>query len=77
MWIYLFRPGREFTAGTLSGEPAKLGTVTAEKLVDLATHDYDLEPNVTFTPDGKWVVFRSNMHGERHVYMVSVAKETK
>lgn len=76
-WIYLFRPDSEFDNGTLSGEPAKLGTVTAEKLVDLSTHDYDLEPNVTFTPDDKWIVFRSNMHGERHVYMVSVAKETK
>ena len=73
-WIYLFRPNREFSDGTLSGEPAKLGTVTAEKLVDLSTHDYDLEPNVTFTPDGKWIVFRSNLHGERHVYMVSVEK---
>ncbi len=29
----------EFTEGTLSGEPAKLGTVKAEKLVDLSTHD--------------------------------------
>ncbi|MGB7323833.1 MAG: oligogalacturonate lyase family protein, partial [Rubripirellula sp.] len=76
-WIYLFRPGNELTDGTLSGEPAKLGTFTAERLVDLSTHDYDLEPNVTFTPDGKWIVFRSNMHGERHVYMVSVKREAK
>lgn len=76
-WIYLFRPHNEFTDGTLSGKPAKLGSVTAEKLVDLSTHDYDLEPNVTFTPDGKWIVFRSNLHGERHVYMVSVEKEGK
>jgi len=35
-------------------------------------HDYRLEPNVTFTPDGKWVVFRSNMHGPVHVYAVEV-----
>lgn len=76
-WIYLFRPNSQFTNGSLSGDPAKLGTVTAERLVDLSTHDYDLEPNVTFTPDGQWIVFRSNMHGERHVYMVSVEKEAE
>ncbi len=33
-----------------------------------------LEPNVTFTPDGKWIVFRSNMHGPSYVYAVEVAK---
>ena len=26
-------------------------------------------------PDGNWVVFRSNMHGERHVYAVSTERE--
>ena len=45
-----------------------------ERLVDMATHDYRLEPNVTFTPDGKWIVFGSNMHGRNHVYMVEVAR---
>lgn len=75
-WIYLFRPhSDDMKDGNLSGEPAQLGTVSAEKLVDLSTHDYDLEPNVTFTPDGKRLVFRSNMHGQRHVYMVAVEKE--
>ena len=34
----------------------------------------DLEPNVTFTPDMKWIVFRSNMHGATHVYAVEVKK---
>jgi len=58
-WIYLFRP-----------TPAGL---EAEKLVDLSKHDYQLEPNVTFTPDGKWIVFRSNMDGASHVYAVEVA----
>ena len=37
-------------------------------------HDYRLEPNVNFTPDAKWIVFRSNMHGANHVYAVEVAK---
>ena len=59
-WINLFTP--------------KDGLLQAEKLVDLARHDYRLEPNVTFTPDGKWIVFRSNMHGPTHVYAVEVMK---
>lgn len=59
-WIYLFRP--------------KDGQLEAEKLVDLSKHNYELEPNVTFTPDGKWIIFRSNMHGATHVYAVDVAK---
>jgi len=59
-WIYLFT--------------ARNGRLEAEKLVDLAKHDYELEPNVTFTPDGKWIIFRSNMHGATHVYAVEVAK---
>lgn len=74
-WIYLFRPNGEFTVATVGGEPVESGTITSERLVDLSDHDYDLEPNVRFTPDGKWVVFRSNMHGQRHVYMVSVDRE--
>jgi oligogalacturonide lyase len=45
-----------------------------ERLVDLSLHDYSLEPNGNFTPDGKWVVFRSNMRGPIHVYAVEVAK---
>jgi len=73
-WIYLFTPADK------SGEPIKVGDETvkvgklvAEKLVDLSKHDYRLEPNVTITPDNKWVVFRSNMHGTTHVYAVEVA----
>jgi len=46
----------------------------AERLVNMARHNYRLEPNVSFTPDQKWVVFRSNMHGETYVYAVEVAK---
>jgi oligogalacturonide lyase len=42
--------------------------------VDLSKHDYDLEPNGQFTPDGKWIVFRANMQGDAHTYMVEVAK---
>ncbi|MDQ3013358.1 MAG: oligogalacturonate lyase family protein [Acidobacteriota bacterium] len=64
-WIYLFTP--EVTP--------KNGALQAEKLVNLAKHDYSLEPNVTFTPDGKWIVFRSNIHGATHVYAVELNKK--
>ncbi len=59
-WIYLFTP--------------RDGKLSAERLVDLSRHDYTLEPNVSFTPDGQWIVFRSNMHGASHVYAVEVKR---
>src|SRR5438128_1420256 len=77
-WIYLFRPEMvpDRTDGTLSNskELIKPGFFKAEKLVNLAKHNYGLEPNVSFTPDMKWIVFRSNMFGPTHVYAVEVAK---
>jgi oligogalacturonide lyase len=74
-WIYLFRPSTEPpTTTTVGGEPIKIGKFTAEKLADLSQHDYRLEPNVTITPDNKWIVFRSNMHGTTHTYAVETAK---
>ena len=50
------------------------GTLDAEKLVDMRKQDYRLEPNMTFTPDGKWIVFRGNFEGAPHIYAVEVAK---
>jgi oligogalacturonide lyase len=74
-WIYLFRPRPgAFESLNVGNETVKIGKVDTEKLVDLSKHNYRLEPNVTFTPDGKWIVFRSNMHGATHVYAVEVAK---
>jgi len=52
----------------------RTGFFKTEKLVNLAKHDYRLEPNVTFTPDMKWIVFRSNMFGPTHVFAVEIAK---
>jgi oligogalacturonide lyase len=52
----------------------RVGKFTAEPLVNLAKHDYSLEPNGMFTPDGKWLVFRSNFRGPIEVYAVEVAK---
>ena len=72
-WIFLFRPRSEpFDTIKVGDEEVKIGKLEVEKLVDLGKHDYQLEPNGTFTPDGKWVVFRSNMHGATHVYAVEV-----
>lgn len=77
-WIYLFRPhGVPDVAGIKAPNAEQLirpGRFVAEKLVNLGRHDYKLEPNVTFTPDGKWIVFRSNMHGATQVYAVEIAK---
>ena len=74
-WIYLFTPGGAPSETIkVAGEQVKVGKLDVSKLVDLSKHDYRLEPNVTITPDSKWVVFRSNMHGPTHVYAVEVAK---
>jgi oligogalacturonide lyase len=77
-WIYLFRPQLvpDKTDGAWPNvkEFIKPGVFQAEKLVNLAKHNYHLEPNVTFTPDQKWIVFRSNMLGPTHVYAVEIDK---
>ena len=59
-WIWLFTPQPD-------------GTLRAEHLVNMSNHDYLLEPNVNFTPDGKWIVFRGNFDGSPQVYAVEVA----
>jgi oligogalacturonide lyase len=76
-WIYLFHP--EIAHRANGPEPAsanliKPGVFHSERLVNMAKHDYSLEPNVSFTPDGKWVVFRSNMFGPTQVFAVEVAQ---
>jgi oligogalacturonide lyase len=37
-------------------------------------HNYRLEPNPSFTPDQKYVVFRSDMFGPTYAFAVEVAK---
>jgi oligogalacturonide lyase len=63
-WLWLFTPQTD-------------GTLKAEHLVNMSKHDYSLEPNVNFTPDGKWIVFRGNFDGSSQVYAVEVAKSSK
>lgn len=59
-WLWLFTPQTD-------------GTLKAEHLVNMSKHGYALEPNVNFTPDGKWIVFRGNFDGSAQVYAVEVA----
>ena len=76
-WLYLFRPellpdesGPEIDSSNL----IKPGVFHAEKLVNMSKHDYALEPNLMFTPDMKWLIFRSNMSGHNQVYAVELAR---
>ena len=55
-WIYLFTP---------SGD-----SLRSKKLVNMKHHNYKLEPNVHFSPDGKWIIFRANFEGYTDVYAV-------
>lgn len=78
-WIYLFTPhGIPDVAGIKANDADSLvkpGYFTSQKLVNMKDHDYRLEPNIIFTPDGKSIVFRSNMHGQVHVYAVELEKK--
>lgn len=82
-WLYLFHPGPVNLYGEKQDEQPDLihaGVFTSEKLVNMSKQDYSLEPNVNFSPDGKWIVFRGNMFGPSYVFAVEVAKastETK
>ncbi|MDP4271492.1 MAG: oligogalacturonate lyase family protein [Bacteroidota bacterium] len=59
-WIYLFTPeGNHFKA---------------ERLVNMKFHKYKLEPNIHFSPDMKWIIFRANFEGFESVYAVEIAK---
>jgi oligogalacturonide lyase len=73
-WIYLFRPEPIPNRGLDEGSFIQPGVLRAERLVNMSKHQYRLEPNVSFTPDQKWVVFRSNMFGPTYVFAVEVAR---
>ncbi|HYM94439.1 MAG TPA: oligogalacturonate lyase family protein [Chitinophagaceae bacterium] len=59
-WIYLFTP--------------KGNIFVSEKLVNMKHHQYKLEPNVHFSPDGKWIIFRANFEGIENVYAVEIKR---
>ena len=71
-WIHAFTPRNSELKKSNDGWSE--GVFEVERLADMSKHNYKMEPNVTITPDGKWVVFRSNMHGPTHVYAVEVKK---
>jgi oligogalacturonide lyase len=74
-WLYLFRPERLATKDMISSpDLIRMGLFHSERLVNMSRHDYRLEPNVSFTPDAKFIVFRSNMFGPTYVFAVEVAK---
>ena len=58
-WINLFTPNGDH--------------FDTEKLVNMKHHQYKLEPNVHFSPDGKWIIFRANFEGESNVYAVEIS----
>ncbi|MBA4196229.1 MAG: hypothetical protein C0459_01615 [Chitinophaga sp.] len=60
MWIYYFTPQGD--------------SMQSERLVNMKFHQYRLEPNVHFSPDGKWVIFRANFEGKEDVYAVEIKR---
>ncbi|MEY4689085.1 MAG: Intracellular endo-alpha-(1-_5)-L-arabinanase [Verrucomicrobiota bacterium] len=86
-WIYLFRPAPVRGRSPQDAEAlTEIGVFKSERLVDMTAHDYSkdrgVEPNVTFTPDGRWIVFSGNFHSPRdargravtHAYAVEIAR---
>jgi len=61
-WIYLFKPDGDHFVST--------------KLVNMKHHGYKLEPNVHFSPDGKWVIFRANFEGIENVYAAEIKESS-
>ncbi len=76
-WIYLFRPQPLRFDPEDGKDLVRPGVFRAEKLVNMAKHNYRLEPNVSFSPDRKLVIFRSNMLGDTYVFGVEVEKTEK
>lgn len=59
-WIYLFTPAGD--------------SLRSQRLVNMQHHNYKLEPNIHFSPDGKWIIFRANFEGHTDVYAVELKK---
>ena len=76
-WMYLFRPEliQDKSAGNVETKNLiQTGVFRSERLVNMARHDYALEPNGMFSPDMKWLIFRSNLSGANQVYAVELDK---
>lgn len=59
-WIYLYNIDKN--------------KLLSQKLVNMENHNYKLEPNVHFSPDNKWIIFRANFEGQENVYAVEIEK---
>jgi oligogalacturonide lyase len=74
-WINLFHPEWKKDENGLNDSTFWTpGVFHREKLVNMAHHNYRLEPNVRFSPDSKLIFFTSNMFGPSYVFAVEVAK---
>ncbi|MGA9668985.1 MAG: oligogalacturonate lyase family protein [Terracidiphilus sp.] len=75
-WIELFHPQMlNVMEGAINDSDFwQPGVFHSEHLVNMAHHNYRLEPNVRFSPDKKMVIFTSNMFGHSYVFGVEVSK---
>jgi oligogalacturonide lyase len=73
-WIELFHPRMLKVTGINQPDFWQPGVFDSEHLVNMAHHNYRLEPNVRFSPDKKLVIFTSNMFGPSYVFGVEVTK---
>jgi len=76
-WLYLFRPRMvaDRSDGNINTKNLiQTGVFESEKLVNMSKHDYALEPNAMFSPDMKWLIFRSNMSGVNQSYAVELKR---
>jgi len=74
-WIELFHPQMLTSNGINTPEFWQPGVFHSERLVNMAGHNYRLEPNVRFSPDKELVIFTSNIFGKSYVFGVNVEKE--
>lgn len=51
-----------------------LPALDTERVADLSKQDYTPELNQHFTPDGRWLVYRSNVEGKPVIYAVEAGK---
>ncbi len=72
--VTLFRPVGFDGSATTESKLVHPGIMQTERLVNMAKHDYKLEPNPIFSPDKKVIFFRSNLLGPTYVFAVEVAK---
>jgi oligogalacturonide lyase len=76
-WLNLFHPELilDKSADTInSTNLIQTGAFHSERLVNMSKHDYALEPNAMFSPDMKWLIFRSNMSGANQAYAVELQR---